>query len=103
MRVQRSMHVRLCRTVMKGHATPLLRLLQLMNDAEREQLAQMCFTSRGYLYHLATGERKRPAVQMAFAIEDATTEINALTRGRLPIVTAREISTMHALSGLTAR
>lgn len=83
--------------------TPLLLLLRAMTKEERAELAQTVGTSVQYLYHMATGERQRTAVQLAVAIEDATAEMAKRDDQRLFVVTARDIARMNALSGLTAR
>lgn len=80
-------------------STPLAELLRACTAEERKQLAIRSGTSVNYLYLLAGCHRERLSASLALAIEDASKELNELTFGTTPIVTARELATMCALSG----
>lgn len=71
------------------------------NDTEREAFAVEAGTTVNYLYALAGCHRGQPRAGLAVGIEDASYRWNNVTRGRVPIVTVREIATMCALAGLT--
>ena len=81
-------------------ATPIARWLRLATPEERTRAAALAGTSVNYLYQLAGAFRGAPRVDKAFALEDAFRILHEESLGRLPLITAREISIMHALSGL---
>lgn len=81
--------------------TPLLSWLRLADDAQRERLATLAGTKVGYLYLLATCERKNPGAKMALGIEDATRQMHEETGGKLPIVTVRTMASMCAVKDFT--
>ena len=80
--------------------TPLSVWLRQATVAQRERCACLAGTSVSYLYALAGGHRQQISARLALNIEDATTRIARDTRGRLPVVTARELAFMHDLAGL---
>lgn len=79
--------------------TSLMALLRSCTAEERNRLATLADTNVNYLYSLAGCHRKQPAVQLALAIEDASKMLNKQTKGRTPIITARDIATMCDVSG----
>lgn len=78
--------------------TPLTELLRACTDEQRTQLAQQSGTSVNYLYALAGCHRERVNVKLALAIEDASVVLNKQTRGKTPVVTARQLATMCELA-----
>lgn len=85
---------------MDQNPTPLLAWLRMASEDERVRLAALADTKVGYLYLLATCERKNPGAKLALAIEDGTRLLHEETGGRLPIVTVRTVATMCALKDL---
>ena len=78
-------------------ATPMLRWMRQATDAQREQLATLANTTRGYLYQLSSergGRGKQISAKLAFALEDGMKVIEGETKGALPALTAREIAAM---------
>lgn len=80
--------------------TPLAEWLRKATPDERTRMATLAGTTVSYLYQLAGGHRGVPKSDLAFSIEDATFVLNKYTGGRLPVITARELATMAAVSGL---
>lgn len=80
--------------------TPLAEWLRMASATQRERCATLAGTSVSYLYSLAGGHRQQISARLAFQIEDAMRRLHGTTRGRLPLVTAREIAFMHDLAGL---
>lgn len=80
--------------------TPLAEWLRMASGAQRERCARLAGSSVSYLYSLAGGHRRQISARLAFQIEDATKRLARDTRGRLPVVTARELAFMHDLAGL---
>jgi hypothetical protein len=84
-------------------STPLSDLLRAATPAERERIASLAGgTTVNYLYQLAGCHRPRPSAEFAVQLADATATLHRETKGRLPILTVREIATMCALAGLDA-
>lgn len=81
-----------------GVETPLLWLLRCCTEEQRNWLAREADTTVDYLYAIAGCHRKKISVQLAFAIEKASTQLNTITGGDTPIVTAQQISTMCAVA-----
>jgi hypothetical protein len=85
--------------------TPLMALLRACkDDAERHAFADLAGTTVNYLYALAGCHRGQPRVGLAFGIEDASREFHRKTKGRkvpVPVVTARELSSMCATTGFS--
>ena len=81
--------------------TALSVLLRACTDDEREWLADNARTTVGYLYQLAGCHRGRngPGAALALSIEDLSTQLNRLTKGRVPVVTVRELASMCSLGG----
>lgn len=88
-------------TLTEGPTNPLLDLLRMMKSEEQTAFAHLAGTERGYLYQVAGGHRKNISVQLAFGIEDASRQISKQSGGHYPIVTARMLADMGAVSGLT--
>lgn len=63
-------------------------------------MATLAGTSVNYLYQLASCNRGVPKADLAFEIEDATQKLHQETGGRLPVLTARQLSTMCAVADL---
>ena len=82
---------------MDQNPTPLLAWLRQATERERERLAALADTGVGYLYLLATCQRKNPAAKLALGIEDGTRLLHEETGGRLPIVTVRTLASMCAI------
>lgn len=80
--------------------TPLAEWLRMASATQRQRCATLAGTSASYLYSLAGGHRQQISARLAFQIEDATKRLSRDTRGRLPVVTARELAFMHDLAGL---
>lgn len=78
----------------------LLRACQ--NDAERRAFAEQAGTTVNYLYALAGCHRgqRGPSAALAIGIEDASRDFHWRTKGRIPVVSVREIATMCAVAGL---
>ena len=88
----------------RGMSTPLSELLRLATPPERERLARLAGgTTVNYLYQLAGCHRPRPSAEFAVQLADATVLLNRETKGRLPIITVRELATMCALAGIDGR
>lgn len=79
--------------------TALSIFLRACTDDERKWLAKEADTTVGYLYQLAGCHRGRngPAAGLALAIEDLSTQLNKTTKGRVPVVTVRELASMCSL------
>lgn len=86
---------------MAKNDSPLALWLRAADASERERCARLAGTTVNYLYALAGGHREVPKANLAFNIEDATRTLHDETSGRLPVVAARELAFMHALTGLT--
>lgn len=84
-------------------STPLSDLLRDATPDERDRLARLAGTTVNYLYQVAGCHRPRPSAEFAVALADASMTLNKATKGRLPILTVREIATMCAVAGLDAR
>lgn len=85
------------------NTTPLMSVLRSFeSDAERQRFAELAGTTVNYLYALAGCHRgqRGPSAALAIGIEDASVIVNRETRGRIPIVTVREIASMCAIAGL---
>lgn len=82
---------------MDQNPTPLLAWLRLATKPERERLAALAGTDVGYLYLLATCQRRNPAAKLALGIEDGTRQMHEETGGKLPIVTVRTLASMCAV------
>lgn len=80
--------------------TPLAEWLRMASATQRERCARLAGSSVSYLYSLAGGHRQQISARLAFQIEEATRRLSRDTRGRLPVVTARELAFMHDLAGL---
>ena len=74
-------------------------MLRACTDDERKWLAEKAETTVGYLYQLAGCHRGRngPAAGLALSIEDLSGQLNKLTKGRVPVVTVRDLASMCAL------
>jgi hypothetical protein len=79
---------------------PLADWLRAATPGQRTRCATLAGTSVSYLYSLAGGHRRTISARLAFQVEDAMRGLAQQTRGRLPVVTARELAFMHDLSGL---
>lgn len=79
---------------------PLADWLRAATAGQRERCATLAGTSVSYLYSLAGSHRQKISARLAFQIEDATRRLAQQTRGRLAVVTARELAFMHDLAGL---
>ena len=79
--------------------TALSTMLRACTDDERKWLAEKAETTVGYLYQLAGCHRGRngPAAGLALSIEDLSGQLNKLTKGRVPVVTVRDLASMCAL------
>lgn len=85
----------------KPDITPLLGLLRACeSEAERAAFAAAAGTDVNYLYALAGCHRQQPKAALAVAIEDASRAFNKTTKGRIPIVTVRELASMCMVAGL---
>lgn len=85
-------------------STPLSDLLRLATPTERERVALLAGgTTVNYLYQVAGCHRPRPSADFAVQLSDASVTMNRETKGRLPIITVREIATMCAVNGLDGR
>lgn len=82
----------------KPESTPLMALLRLCGAEQRNWLAERAGTTTNYLYALAGCHREQPRVGLAFAIEDASTEMHGASGGDTPIVTARQLAAMCSLT-----
>lgn len=80
--------------------TPLAEWLRMASETQRQRCAALAGTSISYLYSLAGGHRQKISARLAFQLEDATKRLSRDTRGRLPVVTARELAFMHDIAGL---
>lgn len=80
--------------------TPLAEWLRMATATQRQRCAALAGTSASYLYSLAGGHRQQISARLAFQLEDATKRLARDTRGRLPVVTARELAFMHDLEQL---
>jgi hypothetical protein len=87
-------------TVSEEQTTPLITLLRLMTDGQREEFAGLAGTSVGYLYQIGGAHRLRISARLAFSIEDASKVMHERSGEFFPIVTAREVALMHDVSGL---
>lgn len=76
--------------------TPLSAWLRAATKDERKRAADLAETTVNYLFQLAGCHRPKPSSDLAFRIEDATRQMHVSTGGRLPVITARELSTMCA-------
>lgn len=85
---------------MDQNPTPLLAWLREASPEQRSRLATLASTKVGYLYLLATCERRNPAAKLALAIEDGTRQLHEETGAKLPIVTVRTLASMCAIKGL---
>lgn len=82
------------------NSNPMAEWLRLASAEQRERCASLAGTSVNYLYQIA-GLRREPKVGMGVLIEDATTTLHEESMGLLPVVTARDLATMHATEGLS--
>lgn len=81
--------------------TPLTLWLRAATPEQRERAAQLAGSTVNYLYQLGGCARgSRLSADLAFRIEDALQVLHKESGGKLPLVTARELSTMCALVGL---
>lgn len=80
--------------------TALSTMLRACTDDERKWLAEKAETTVGYLYQLAGCHRGRngPAAGLALSIEDLSGQLNKLTKGRVPVVSVRDLASMCSLS-----
>jgi hypothetical protein len=78
--------------------TILKTFLQLATAEERERCAQLAGTQVSYLYQLSGLHRTNPGVRLALDLEAATRQMYEETKGRLPVVTARDLADMAAMS-----
>ena len=74
--------------------TILKTFLQLATPEERERCAQLAGTQVSYLYQLSGLHRTNPGVRLAVDLEHATQQLHAETKGRLPVVTTRDLADM---------
>lgn len=66
------------------------RWMNLAHTEEQIELAELAGTSRGYLYHIASGDRV-PSVDLAARIEVASRTLHKKSRKRLPKIMRNEI------------
>jgi len=78
--------------------TPLTEMLRECTAEQREEVARRAGTTVNYLYSIAGCHRQKINVALALAIEDASKELHERTDGNVPIVTARDISSMCVLA-----
>lgn len=64
--------------------------MKLATTAEQTQLADSAFTTRSYLYGLASGNRKASA-QMAGDIEEASKILRKSSKQRLPLLHRKDL------------
>jgi hypothetical protein len=84
----------------KVGSTPLANILRLSTDEQRTFLATTAGTTVNYLYSLAGCHREKLSAQLAFAIEDASQLLHDQTGGDIPVVTARQLTSMCSLRGM---
>jgi hypothetical protein len=82
--------------------TPLLEWLRAASNDQRARAAALAGTSVNYLWQLAGCHRGVPKADLAFMLEDAFRKLHAETDGALPLITARDLSTMCAVAELGA-
>jgi hypothetical protein len=83
--------------------TPLTEWLRAATPEQRDRMATLAGTTVGYVYQLAGCSRgKAMTADLAFRMEDAMKTLHAESDGALPVVSARELSCMCALAGLTS-
>jgi len=83
-------------------STPLANWLRRANEAQRLRAAELAGTSVNYLYQLAGCHRSAPKADLAFRLEDALRTVRAESKGKLPLVTARDLATMCVLADFEA-
>ncbi len=84
------------------HPTPLTLWLRAATPEQRARAAALGGTGVNYLYQLAGCSRGTPKADLAFALEDAFKTMHRESDGVLPLITARELSTMCALTDFAA-
>lgn len=71
--------------------------MKAATPAEQEMLAELCGTSRSYLYHLAASEDKayarEPKPRLAAAIERVSADMHRASKGRLPRIYRTDLVT----------
>lgn len=71
--------------------TPLKNWMRAASANEQKLLAELCGTSRGYLYQVA-GNFRQASSELAVAIERETKTMHRASKGRLPIVYRTDLS-----------
>ena len=74
--------------------TPLLALLRMLTDEQREALAADAGTKVSYLYSLASCQRRSCGSTLALAIEQASERLSKSNKGRTPVVCMQQMATM---------
>ena len=74
--------------------TPLLKLLRMLTDEQRDQLAADAEVRKDYLYKLASCNRKQCKADMAVRIEAATKKMRERTKQKTPVITVAELGSM---------
>jgi hypothetical protein len=74
--------------------------LRLATPKQRTRCATLAGTTVTYLYSIAGGHRQQISARLAFQIEDAMHRMASASRGKLPLITARDLAFMHDVAGL---